>query len=127
MVIFWVVAGLIAAAAAGLILIRAAGAGRATAADPSPQVYRRQLAEIDERAERGLIAEQERKHAHAEAARRLLAATDAPAQAWGEDSKSRVGVLLACVAAPALALGLYLALGSPGLGDQPYEKRVAAW
>jgi cytochrome c-type biogenesis protein CcmH len=30
-------------------------------------------------------------------------------------------------AAPALALGLYLALGSPGVPDQPYAKRLAAW
>jgi cytochrome c-type biogenesis protein CcmH len=129
MVIFWVVAGLLAAAAAGLMLLRAARAAReaAAAADPSPQVYRRQLAEIDELAERGLIGETERKSAHAEAARRLLAAADAPAQAWSEDPKSRAGVLAACLAAPALALGLYVAVGAPGMADQPYGKRVEAW
>jgi cytochrome c-type biogenesis protein CcmH len=129
MLIFWVVAGVLAAAAAGLILFRAAAVGSEAApgADPAPQLYRRQLAEIDELADRGLIAEGERKSAHAEAARRLLAAADAPAQAWSADPKSRAGVLAAGVAAPALGLGLYLALGSPGMGDQPYERRVAAW
>lgn len=128
MLIFWVVAGVLAAAAAGLILFRAAGAaGTAASADPASRLYRRQLAEIDELAERGLIAEEERKGAHAEAARRLLAAADAPAAEWSTDPKGRAGVLLAGIAAPALALGLYIALGSPGMADQPYEKRVTAW
>ena len=130
MLIFWVVAGVLAAAAAGLILFRAARASgqvAAAAADPASQLYRRQLSEIDELADRGLIAEPERKGAHAEAARRLLAAADAPAEPWSADPKSRAAVLLAGVAAPALALGLYVALGSPGLGDQPYAERVAAW
>ena len=90
MIAFWVVAGVLAAAAAGLVLFRAAGAAHETTVDPTPLVYRRQLAEIDELAERGLIGETERKSAHAEAARRLLAAADAPkaACAWGVTSPS---------------------------------------
>ena len=128
MFLFWVVAGVISAAAAGLILFRAARAASAVeAADPTPILYRRQLAEIDDLADRGLLGEAERKSAHAEAGRRLLGATDAPVEAWTAEAAGRRPVLAAVVAAPALALGLYLALGSPGLGDQPYAPRLAAW
>jgi cytochrome c-type biogenesis protein CcmH len=38
-----------------------------------------------------------------------------------------VAVLVAVAAAPALALGLYLALGAPGIPDQPYAARLKAW
>src|SRR5689334_2890750 len=114
MFVFWAVVGVLTAAAAGLILFRAAGAAaQAQAADPAPVLYKRQLSEIDELAERGLMGDAERKAAHAEAARRLLAAADAPQQAWSSDPKARRGVLLAVAGAPAVALGLYLALGAP--------------
>lgn len=128
MFLFWALAGVLAAAAAALILMRAAGAATsASDADPAQALYRRQLGEIDELAERGLMGEPERKSAHAEAARRLLSVTDAPAQPWTADTKARGAVLLAVAAAPALALGLYLKLGSPGVPDQPYAQRLAAW
>lgn len=128
MFLFWAVAGVLAAAAAGLILMRAAGAAAgASDADPAQALYRRQLGEIDDLAERGLMGEPERKVAHAEAARRLLAVTDAPTVAWTGDAKARGVVLLAVIAAPALALGLYLALGAPGTPDQPYAARLKAW
>ncbi len=127
MLVFWVVAGALAAAAAGLILLRAAGAARedAAAADPASGLYRRQLSEIDELAERGLIGEAERKQAHAEAGRRLLAATDATVQPW--IGGGRVGALAAAAGSAALALGLYLAVGAPGMADKPYAERVKAW
>ncbi|MFZ5719015.1 MAG: c-type cytochrome biogenesis protein CcmI [Pseudomonadota bacterium] len=128
MLVFWAVVGVLTAAAAGLILLRAAGAAASGGADdPSAVVYRRQLAEIDELAERGLMGEAERKAAHAEAARRLLAAADAPGRAWNSHPGGRRIVLLAAVAAPALALGLYLSLGTPGLADQPFAERLARW
>jgi cytochrome c-type biogenesis protein CcmH len=128
MLLFWAVAGVLAAAAAGLILMRAAGASaEAGAADPAPALYRRQLAEIDDLADRGLMGDTEHKAARAEAGRRLLAATDAPAAAWSADPGARRMVLLAVVAAPALALGLYLKLGAAGIADQPYATRLARW
>ncbi|MBL8553492.1 MAG: c-type cytochrome biogenesis protein CcmI, partial [Phenylobacterium sp.] len=66
MLLFWAVAGGLAAAAAGLILMRAAGAaGEATVADPAPMLYRRQLSEIGDLVERGLMGEAERKGAEA--------------------------------------------------------------
>lgn len=128
MILFWVAAGVLSAAAAGLILSRAAHAAAETAdQDPTAVLYRRQLAEIDELADRGLMGEAERKSAHAEAARRLLAAADAPKTPWSPDLKARGAVLAAVIAAPALALGVYLALGSPGLKDMPFAARMKAW
>ena len=127
MLIFWAAAGVLAAAAAGLILFRAAGVARDGAVDPVPQLYRRQLSEIDDLAEAGLIGEAERKTAHAEAARRLLAATDAPAEAWSTGASGRGGVLAGVAGAAGLALILYLALGKPGAADQPYAARLKAW
>jgi cytochrome c-type biogenesis protein CcmH len=128
MLFFWVAAGVLAAAAAGLILFKAAGAAKEGAsADPAPAIYRRQLAEIDDLADQGLIGEAERKSAHAEAARRLLAAADAPSQAWSEDPKARAAVLIAVGATAAAALGIYLQVGARGAPDQPYAERLAAW
>lgn len=128
MIVFWVAAGVLSAAAAGLILSRAARAASAKEdQDPTSFLYQRQLAEIDELAERGLMGEAERKSAHAEAARRLLAAADAPKAAWSADAKARGAVLAAVVAAPVLALGVYLVLGSPGLKDMPFSARMKSW
>src|SRR6185437_10978294 len=108
MIAFWVASGLLAAAAAVLILHRAAqAAAHAAPADTTSVFYRRQLAEIGDLADRGLIGADERRGAEAEAGRRMLAAADAPPQAW-TTGDARAPVLAAAVAAPALALALYL-------------------
>lgn len=128
MIVFWAAAGALTAAAAALILFRAAKAAAPDAVgDPATLLYRRQLSEIDELADRGLMGEAERKSAHAEAARRLLAAAEAPTQAWSVGPKARKRVLLAVTAVPALTLGLYLVLGAPGYSDQPYAARLQQW
>ena len=104
MIAFWVVAGVLSAAAAGLILRSAARAALgAGSADPTSAVYRRQLREIDDLAERGLIAEGERTSAHAEAARRLLSAADAAARPWSSETGHRRPVLLSALLAPSIS------------------------
>ena len=129
--IFWIVAGLLAAAAAAAVLARARSAALTAAAggeDPSVALYRRQLAELDDLAVRGLLGEAELRGAHAEAGRRLLAAADAEApqeQAGGRGA--RLAVMAAIAVAVLGALGLYLAIGSPGDPDQPFRARLAAW
>jgi cytochrome c-type biogenesis protein CcmH len=128
MIAFWVMAGVLSAALAVLILARAArAAAQAEPADPSPILYRRQIAEIAELADRGLIGANERKGAETEAARRLLAATEHPAETWSPGLSGRKPVLVAAIAAPALALGLYLMLGAPGMADQPFAGRLDHW
>ncbi|MDB5434935.1 MAG: hypothetical protein JWR47_1192 [Phenylobacterium sp.] len=127
MIAFWATAGVLSAAAAILILLRAAQAAvRVEPADTTSVFYRRQLAEIGDLADRGLIGEGERRSAETEAGRRLLAATDQPVEAWST-GPSRAPVLVAAIAAPALALALYLGLGSPGMADQPFSARLARW
>ena len=127
MIAFWAMAALLSAAAAILILFRAARAAtKADTGDTTAVFYRRQLAEIGDLADRGLIGADERKGAEAEAGRRLLAAADAPSEAWSTSS-SRVPILIAAIGAPLLALGVYIAIGSPGLADRPFKARLAEW
>lgn len=128
MIVFWAVAGVLSAAAAGLILQSAAkAASSAGSEDPTRALYRRQLSEIDDLAERGLIADDERKGARSEAARRLLQADAMTLRPWTVDLKLRRAVLAAAVAAPVAAVACYLTIGAPGLPDQPIAARVAAW
>jgi cytochrome c-type biogenesis protein CcmH len=132
MVSFSIAAVLLSALAAALILQRAAAAARRPDADPTLGVYRRQLNEIDDLAERGLIGEGELKAARAEAARRLLgAAKDAQtADTAGAPRASRalrLWILAGAVIAPVLASGLYLKLGAPGAPDQPFADRLRRW
>jgi cytochrome c-type biogenesis protein CcmH len=130
MIGLWILAAALSAAAALLVLARAARASREDAragpqaASPEARVYRRQLAEIDELAARGLLAEPELAAAKAEAGRRLLGAAEVapPARPGG-----RRVVLAAALLAPLLATGLYVATGSPGLPDQPFGERLRAW
>lgn len=127
MITLWIAAALLAAGAAALMVERAArGARVAALPDPSVEVYRRQLSEIDDLADRGLLADDERRDARAETGRRLLSAADqTPA---GPIRTLSPAVVIAVAAAPALvAIGLYLTVGHPGLPDLPFKARVAAW
>jgi len=130
MIALWIAAALICAAAGGLMLWRAQAARLAADSgleDPALAVYRRQLSEVDDLAERGLIAEAELRSAHTEAARRLLSAADAPSGAWRAGAGGGPGVLAGAILAPVVAISVYLWIGSPGAPDQPYRARVAAW
>ena len=127
MIAFWVAAGALSAAAAILLMFRAAqAAAHAQPADTTSMFYRRQLAEIGDLADRGLIGTEERRGAEAEAGRRLLAAADAPVETWSM-SANRTPILMVAVGAPLLALAIYLAVGSPGMSDQPFARRLAQW
>lgn len=102
-------------------------AGTTSAADQA--VYRQQLEEIDRDLERGLIDEGAAEAARTEIARRLLAAherRDGEASSLGSMFGVRFTQLLAILAIPAGALGLYLTLGSPDMPDRPLEERLAA-
>lgn len=125
MIAFWIAAAVLSAAAAMLMLAKGARAAAGPAEDPALAVHRRQLAEIDELAERGLIPEDERRAARAEAGRRLLTASEHQEVQPGAGGR-RVALAVAA-ATPLAALGLYLFVGHPGWPDQPFEKRVAAW
>ncbi|HLZ76458.1 c-type cytochrome biogenesis protein CcmI [Phenylobacterium sp.] len=127
MIALWATAALLSAAAVILVLFRAARAATAAeTGDTTSVFYRRQLAEIGDLADRGLIGADERKGAEAEAGRRLLAAADAPAEVWSA-GPHRAVILTVAIGAPVLALAVYMAVGSPQLGDQPFKARLAQW
>jgi cytochrome c-type biogenesis protein CcmH len=125
MIGFWVAAALLAAGAGALMLHRAAR-GRLFAHDPSLDVYRRALAEIDDLSGRGLLPADERRAARAEAARRLLKAADHVEAPIEIDSRGAIPLIAAGAVAGA-SLVIYLVIGSPGLPDQPFASRLAAW
>jgi len=125
MIAFWIAALLATIACLALVYAFAMKpAGAAT--DPEKSVYLRQLGEIDDLAGRGLLGEEERKSAHAEAARRLLRVAPAPEETTGAKG-ARLAVWGAIAALAAGAAAIYLAVGSPGRPDQPYEARLKAW
>jgi cytochrome c-type biogenesis protein CcmH len=90
-------------------------------------VYRDQLNEIDSDRARDLIGEEQAEAARVEIARRLLTA-DSKARAADrvttESTWARTAMIAVGAALPLLALGLYLAFGSPRLPDQPLEARL---
>lgn len=93
------------------------------------QVYKDQLGEVERDRQRGILPDDQAEAARLEIQRRLLAA-DAEARAHTGKAPPgrtlRVGLAVGMVAVvPALALGLYVSLGSPGTPDRPYVERTA--
>jgi cytochrome c-type biogenesis protein CcmH len=128
MALFWIVAGTMAGVAALLVMLAARRASGRSGEDPTLRLHHRQLAEIDDLAERGLLTPETKAAARAEAARRLLSAagrSKRPEVAGGR--RSRLIAAGSVLLAAATALGLYLIFGAPGVPDQPYKARVAAW
>ena len=90
-------------------------------------VYRDQFAEIERDRARNLIDEAEAKFAGVEVGRRLLAAADNIADfSQNSTARRRAVALIALAGIPAVALGLYLQLGSPDLSGAPLSSRLAA-
>jgi cytochrome c-type biogenesis protein CcmH len=87
-------------------------------------VYRDQLKELDRDIARGLIPSEEAAAARLEIERRLLAADArvdvAPPRDEGMSPRLALAVALLL---PMTAVVLYLALGAPGVPDQPYAAR----
>src|SRR5205085_1010480 len=82
-------------------------------------VFRDQLAELDRDVARGAIAPEEAAAARNEIARRLIGEKDAPGAP--KPVSSPFVLWLAAALVPAIALPLYLTLGSPGLKDVPLK------
>jgi cytochrome c-type biogenesis protein CcmH len=90
-------------------------------------VYQDQLQEIERDRAAGLIGEADARAARVEVSRRLLAAADreaVPAVGSAPPMGHRgVAAVAAIVIVPAIALGFYLWLGSPGVPGQPVFAR----
>src|SRR5260221_14682223 len=113
MITLWIAAALIAAGAAALIVQRGLDAARlANVADPALGVLRRQLAEIDELADRGLIPADELNGARAGAGRPLLIPADG-APPPPTPGGGRVHLVILAALPSGLAVRLYRRGGSP--------------
>jgi cytochrome c-type biogenesis protein CcmH len=126
----WFGLALMTAAAVLAVLWPLARRGSGLRSGSDVAVYRDQLEEIERDRAAGLIEEGEAAGAQVEVSRRLIAAADAqaapassaPAATW----RRRAVAVAALVLFPLGAAGLYLALGSPALPDQPLASRVTA-
>jgi cytochrome c-type biogenesis protein CcmH len=130
MLVFWIAAALLSAAAVAVVMARAGRSDPQAAETPELIVYRRHLSELDQLRAQGLIDETHHAEARAEAARRLLSAktTAETTPAKPRDPRrDRTVVLLAAAATVTVGAGIYLLVGSPGLGDQPYQGRLNGW
>ena len=123
----WVVlaamTGLAALAAVWPLLVRGARRGAATSADAA--FYKAQLGEIERDVARGFLPAGEAAGARVEAARRLIAASEATADGAVADAPGlrRGWAIAIVVAAPVVALALYADLGRPDLPDSPLAER----
>src|SRR3954447_9647889 len=128
----WFVLSLMTVAAIFAVLWPLARRAEPARAGTDLAVYRDQIEEVRRDLAAGLIGEQAALAAEREVSRRLIAAADASAAdtigtpaapiAW----RRRAAALAIPLLLPIGAGGLYLALGSPTLPDQPLAGRLAA-
>lgn len=125
----WIVFAVMTVVAVLVVLVPLSRPGQAEASAADVAVYRDQLAEIDRDRERGVLDEAEAVAARNEVARRLLKAARAGdatgAVAAVPGGLTRVLSIACAFAIPALAIGGYLALGSPDAPDRPLSARLA--
>ena len=122
----WVAFALMTGAVVFAVLWPLGRARTAGAREPEVAFYRTQVADIDREAALGLLAPADAEAAKAEAARRLLHRAGGSAAAAPSRSAVRVAALIALIAIPALAVGIYTSVGNPEIPDQPLKARLAA-
>lgn len=130
MMVFWIMTGLMTTLA-GLLVLSMGRRGASTMAAVSEaeadrDAGSRELAELDRMQARGLLDKTAWTAARAEAGRRILAALRAE-KATRPGPRDGLVVLCGIALTAALALGLYIGFGRPGLPDQPWTQRVAEW
>jgi cytochrome c-type biogenesis protein CcmH len=124
----WFVFALMTAAAIFAVLLPLGLRGVGQSQGTEASVYKDQLAEIDRDLAAGLIVASEAEAARTEIGRRLLAAADPKNSAPLQSSQGlrRVAAVVALVGLPAVALAVYLPLGSPRMPDFPLAERSRA-
>jgi cytochrome c-type biogenesis protein CcmH len=125
----WIILALLTAAVAASLLMPLARRSRAASGERAGEVevYRDQLNELERDRAQGLIGAEEAEYARAEIGRRLIsaAAGEKGEAAANGPARHRFATAVVTLLPPALGLCLYLALGNPGLPDQPLEARLA--
>ncbi len=130
MMLFWLLFALMTGSAVFAVLWPLAFA-RAKAPAPAEAdlaVYRDQLAEIERDHARNLIGKDEAEAARIEVSRRILA-LESGTQITTDKKTSlfrrRSIAVVALIAVPAIALGVYSGVGSPQLPDAPLAERMS--
>ncbi len=114
-------AGVLAALLRPLMMASAATAFDAAEEGRDLAVYRDQLTEIEADVARGLIGADEAENARREVARRMIAHDQAAhAARSGAGQAGRFAGLAVAGAIPVMAIGAYLALGTPSLPGRPH-------
>ena len=120
---------LLTTATVGVLLIpllrsRTTSAGRR---EGELAIYRDQLAEVERERAAGTISDSDATSARTEIERRILAAgeADAPVTPTQGATLHRLLPPALCLLVPALALLVYLQIGTPGLPAQPFAHRAA--
>jgi cytochrome c-type biogenesis protein CcmH len=124
----WLMFALMTAAAIFAVLLPLGLRASPVEGGNEANVYKDQLAEIERDAEAGLIGASEAEAARVEISRRLLGAADAPRSVAVQSNVKlrRLAAVLALVGLPAVAVALYVPLGSPRLPDFPLADRGRA-
>jgi cytochrome c-type biogenesis protein CcmH len=126
----WFLFAVMTAAAIFAVLWPLGRGGAARRSGSDLEVYRDQIAELDRDRDAGLIAGAEAEAARVELSRRLLAAAEQSQSGAmpspGGTLRRRAAAVVVLAGVPAMAIGLYLELGSPDLAGQPIASRVAA-
>jgi len=107
-------------------LLRLSPAPKANGAASEAAFYKAQLEEIKRDVERGLLPQGEAESARAEAARRLIAASDASEPAPPAGRARLAAAALIAIGLPAIAFPLYARLGQPTMPDEPLASRKVA-
>lgn len=124
----WFVFALMTAAAIFAVLLPLGLRDRPQSDGREASVYGDQLAEVERDVAAGLIGKAEADAARVEIGRRLIAAADQESRVELKSSTTwrRAAAVMALVGLPIIAVGIYLPLGSPRLGDFPLAARAAA-
>jgi cytochrome c-type biogenesis protein CcmH len=126
----WFLFAVMTAAAIFAVLWPLGRGGAARRSGSDLEVYRDQIAELDRDRDAGLIAGAEAEAARVELSRRLLAASERSQSGVipspGGTFRRRAAAVVVLAGVPAVAMGLYLELGSPDLPGQPIASRAAA-
>ncbi|MES0808022.1 c-type cytochrome biogenesis protein CcmI [Roseibium sp. SCPC15] len=130
--VFWILIAVMTGVAALSVLVplsRTKRSPESSAANADEGVYREQLEAIDSELDRGLIEPEAAEAARTEVARRLLAAHEkntGKTEVGAQGARLRMAQVLALLALPVMALGIYIALGSPDQPDLPLSARLNA-
>jgi cytochrome c-type biogenesis protein CcmH len=126
--VWFILAGMAALAvlAALLPLLRPSPPMKADGAANEAAFYKAQLDEIRRDIDRGFLPQGEAESARAEAARRLIAASDASEPPLADRRARLAAAALIAIGLPAIAFPLYARLGQPMMPDEPLASRKVA-